>query len=362
MPTAEQTMKNKEEDIRERKRQAGMIVREILHAKRAKKYDRKEAERDRETKEAIDRQKSGLGGPSERDDFDPTKGEKYNSGTIIDIDDKDLSELDMPEKDPPTPDNDPPTPDRDLEKEPEPAPERAGQELSKAAPSKEMNLEAARESYYRGRLDEIEKAAGSIKEHFPDLFKEGAYNSPSDVFSKARDSYASISERLSGTFMTREWFDYSSQLSKALEAKDYESFGLIHKEFTDYTKEYGRAKEIETAAQSKSAPVLTQTQSAPVQTQDAYAKVKTTIQQDLRKNLEKNSRENTLQKTADKTRTKVMAMVKKGKDVTKELGKTASKSHPAVAIVMKAVEKTAEIIRGRDMEMSRGARDFAITR
>ena len=28
MPTAEQTMKNKEEDIRERKRQAGMIVRE----------------------------------------------------------------------------------------------------------------------------------------------------------------------------------------------------------------------------------------------------------------------------------------------------------------------------------------------
>ena len=35
---------------------------------------------------------------------------------------KDLSELDMPEKDPPTPDNGPPTTDRDLEKEPEPAP------------------------------------------------------------------------------------------------------------------------------------------------------------------------------------------------------------------------------------------------
>ena len=366
--TAAQTMRIKEEDIRERKRQAGMVVREILHARRAKKYDQKEAERDRETKAAIDK-KSGSEGRTERNDFDATKGEKHESGRIVEIDERELSELEMPEQKSKalSPESErginEKAPSMENRNMPTSIHSEKGLEVTVPGRTPVKSLSAEEKDHiktirgiYQKSFENLKKSAEYLKIRNTEQFSNGSYSMPSQVFSRMKNEYADKSYH--DYFATLE--KISVTLENSLTKDLFQDYERTIQDFVHYREQ------VEEYQKSRTVPALVNRE------QGDYTKVKEAIRNDLKKSVEDRSKTQAIEhekktvvanvsketvRNAGKETVKAAA-----KQTVKAAAKTAAKSHPIPAIISTAVEKATDLVKGRDMERSFDARDFTPSR
>lgn len=384
MPTAEKAAEIADQSVQKSIQEVKSTGRSLLYMLRHKKEWKKEAERDQQ---ALQKQQAA--GAQDRQIEDPTKEEKFSSGRIVDVDDRDLSDLSFQEQENaqnredgdryakleqkenakkreqrenarPQEQQEKP---RQIEQkgilkpdeQKQETPKRPASESRVLSPEKTREINEIRENS-RKLYSNFEKSANAMKTRFPDIYRNWMHEKPSVFFSRARDSFYKVSDRFTGTGMSEKFLDLMSKASKSLEnlqskeyagdfektRKEYENLKGLKKEYDDYLK---KAKEARKTRDTKS-----------------IDKVKAAISQDLKGRL-------TGEVVGKGEPIKVLSVTEKGeigktagkataKTAAKSVGKAASKSHPIVLAAVKAAEQTAKFVKGRDIDRTRGPKDL----
>ena len=357
--TAAETGRIAENDLKEKKREAMMIGRELIRSLRHKKANEQEAERDQAEMDLLKNQnRDKEDQKKEAKDFDETKNEQFEKGRIVEIDEQDLSEISF-EEEPEAPEkpvfseeyNEELPEQEEVQEEPD-MPSGAGQsesvleDLEEGTPDGSISRtdpELARiqsiRNVYESDYRQTELVSYMLRNQFPEEFRDLDSQRVSDVFERASKS-PELLHSLEGTPMSKDFLEYMGKVSSHLEtelSKDirtqtlqkteqgFREYGQITQEFKSFRAEWKERERSRIESRG-------------------YDQVKNEIRKDLKETVTKEVKNKAKEKA-------VVATVEKG-------AKAAAKSHPVVAIIEKAAEEAVKLVRGRDMDISRDTMDL----